>query len=425
LCYATGDGTDRRRTTRTPEASDMAHCVGKGTYGRVVRRADDPSVVHKHYHETFHCLPGSFLREWAALSFLRHTTVVPARGVVWDDDALFPQPSIVMDAALVDLATRMAGAPIDETRVDAWGSDLLRGLHHVHGMGVAHRDVKPANLLIFPSRDNDGRQALERLVLADLGSCALLPYDPPHLDEYDVCTLQYAAPEVVRRVPYDNRADLWSAAVVLLEAHHGRRLFCTSDRSELYDGQHELCGDAQFLNASPPRWTALLKMDPNERAERGSSFWHTRSLAPLRPDIPERQLYAAWKARGRDKSAHDRILAWVEEVCAHHLENERRRPCALPVRTVVIVVMDWMNLLLTDGADGTRATGVYLQTMACACMGVAFHAFSEADEWDVFDFVDISDGACDRHVFYALQRRLVALVPNLFACAATDGLANE
>jgi serine/threonine protein kinase len=74
----------------------------------------------------------------------------------------------------------------------AWG---LRALHHVatglkqlHGQGIAHQDVKPSNVLVFPGRSSK---------LTDLGRAAHKGYSPPH-DEFD-CQgdLSYAPPELL------------------------------------------------------------------------------------------------------------------------------------------------------------------------------------------------------------------------------------
>lgn len=105
---------------------------------------------------------------------------------------------------------------------------LLAALHHLHGvrgedgqpMGVVHRDVCPANVMLAP----DGG-----VRLFDLGVAVETQrngsYDPGLLAGRPA----YTAPEAVRGRPLDARADLWSAAVVLHELLSRERLFLRSD----------------------------------------------------------------------------------------------------------------------------------------------------------------------------------------------------
>src|SRR5207245_232370 len=54
-------------------------------------------------------------------------------------------------AETVAAAARTRPAPRDQAyfrRVAEWGVQAAEGLEHAHSMGVVHRDVKPANLMI-------------------------------------------------------------------------------------------------------------------------------------------------------------------------------------------------------------------------------------------------------------------------------------
>ncbi|XWS39248.1 hypothetical protein CRYUN_Cryun18bG0034500 [Craigia yunnanensis] len=86
-------------------------------------------------------------------------------------------------------------------------SQLISALHFCHQNGVAHRDVKPQNLLL----DKNGN-----LKVSDFGLSAL----PEQLNNgllHTACgTPAYTAPEVVRRKGYDgSKADAWSCGVIL------------------------------------------------------------------------------------------------------------------------------------------------------------------------------------------------------------------
>ena len=100
-----------------------------------------------------------------------------------------------------------------------WTEHMLRGLAALHGVGLAHRDVKPDNLLVYL----DGASA-PVVKVADLGMCNVVSTMRTAI----VCTLWYRPPEVLRGHAYTERVDVWSAGCVCAELFVGRPLFCAS-----------------------------------------------------------------------------------------------------------------------------------------------------------------------------------------------------
>ena len=85
-----------------------------------------------------------------------------------------------------------------------------RALEYAHARGVVHRDIKPANLLF----DEHGI-----VRVADFGLArALAEASWTEPAGTVVGTARYAAPEQATGAPLDGRADLYSLAVVLVEA---------------------------------------------------------------------------------------------------------------------------------------------------------------------------------------------------------------
>ncbi|KAI9496642.1 kinase-like domain-containing protein [Zychaea mexicana] len=104
---------------------------------------------------------------------------------------------------------------------------LIRGLSHLHSLGVAHRDVKPENLLWT---------ARGQLKIADFGSATVFrtPYDntsvlPWEQNVHKVGSVPYIAPELLLtgkrtvdsgtysavNITRLDAADIWSAGIVL------------------------------------------------------------------------------------------------------------------------------------------------------------------------------------------------------------------
>lgn len=89
-------------------------------------------------------------------------------------------------------------------------ADAARGAHDLHELGVAHRDIRPANVAIDGDR---GR-------LVDLGLAQILP-DQPQSTHGIVGTPDYMAPEVIGGDPAGRASDVWSIGVTLHEALTG------------------------------------------------------------------------------------------------------------------------------------------------------------------------------------------------------------
>lgn len=165
--------------------------------------------------------------EAQALARLRHPNLVEvidsgfARGrlfFVMDDDGGLPLTEAI------GANGRMA--PTDAVAVL---SDVLDGLAFVHGEGLVHRDLHPDNLLVCPLAD--GRRVVRIL---DLGLVKLVggherhrlaPLAFPTALGAAVGTPRYMAPEQVRGLPVDARADLYAAGCVLYRLLVGRDPF--------------------------------------------------------------------------------------------------------------------------------------------------------------------------------------------------------
>lgn len=203
--------------------------VGAGGFGIVYRAFDQEAQHHvavKVLREEFYgrkIQRGRFDREARALLPLRHPHIV----TVTDFGVARDMPFLVMELLeghSLDRELRLHGA-LAIPRSFTLMQQLLAGLGYIHAHDLVHRDIKPAN--IFLHRAPNG---VEQLKLLDFGLAKFVTGKSE-----DPCTLTrdgdvfgtpgYMPPEQLASEEVDQRADLYSAAVVFYEMLAGRRPF--------------------------------------------------------------------------------------------------------------------------------------------------------------------------------------------------------
>jgi eukaryotic-like serine/threonine-protein kinase len=186
--------------------------------------AGDPQAVER------------FRREAIAAAQLNHPNIVSLFDTVNDDG---------LEAAVLELVPGRTLRQMldDEGRLSVndtvhIGIALADALDAAHRAGLIHRDVKPANVLITPSR---------RVMLTDFGiATAVSKTSDITVENVMQGTAKYLSPEQVLGVPTDARSDLFSLGVVLYECLTGR---------VPYDGDSDAAVALARLQhvATPPR----------------------------------------------------------------------------------------------------------------------------------------------------------------------------
>jgi len=154
-----------------------------------------------------------FLLESQLAASLEHPHIVPIYAAGEEGDVLFLAMKYVEGYDLRELIE--ASQRVGEERALNLLAQVGDALDTAHGLGLVHRDVKPANILIGPG---DGETAY----LCDFGlarhasTVASLTGDRTF-----VGTIAYIAPEQIERGAVDARADIYALGCVLFECLTG------------------------------------------------------------------------------------------------------------------------------------------------------------------------------------------------------------
>ncbi len=205
---------------------------------RAAASLDHPHIVHVHavgceravHFYAMQYIEGQTLA--ALIADLRQAAGRPARPEQPPTAPHTPgQPEPGAPAA--DTAPRATAStergPLDQAhyrRVAELGVQAAEALDHAHALGVVHRDVKPANLLL------DGRGGLW---VTDFGLAHIQSDARLTMTGDLVGTLRYMSPEqaLAKRVVVDHRTDVYSLGATLYELLTLEPAFAGNDRQEL------------------------------------------------------------------------------------------------------------------------------------------------------------------------------------------------
>ena len=100
-----------------------------------------------------------------------------------------------------------------EIPVSDWlqiGQDLSQGLQHLHQQDYCHNNIKPDNILLYPT---DGNWRGWRAKICDLGDCTYAKL-PPTIHSFP--EMKFVAPEVISgQTPFTMAADVYSLGRII------------------------------------------------------------------------------------------------------------------------------------------------------------------------------------------------------------------
>ncbi|MEY9851955.1 serine/threonine protein kinase [Leifsonia sp. EB41] len=150
-----------------------------------------------------------------------------------------------------DAGARLKEGPLPEAAVAALAVDVARALAYIHGRGVVHRDIAPANILL-PSATSSGVHAK----LTDLGIARLIDDARITSTGFVIGTASYLSPEQAAGRPVGPPSDVYSLGLVLLECLTGTREF---PGSGVESAVARLSRDPDVPDTLDPEWRRLIR----------------------------------------------------------------------------------------------------------------------------------------------------------------------
>jgi serine/threonine protein kinase len=280
--------------------------LGQGGMGEVFRArqlsANRIVVLKIIRRDRLEDLPADRRRQWVerfqlearTAAQMEHENIVPVYQVGEVDGQHYYAMRFIAGRCLADV---LQDGPLPPARAAAYLEQLARAIHHAHGRGILHRDLKPRNIII----DEHDRPFITDFGLAkwllgesvELTALGALVGSPP-----------YMAPEqIVDPSAVTAAADVYSLGATLYHALTGRAPFLAST-------VHETLRQAQLDEPVPPARLApglsrdletvclkCLRKDPRRRyasaldlADDLHRFLRGEPVQARRPSAPERAL---------------------------------------------------------------------------------------------------------------------------------------
>jgi tetratricopeptide (TPR) repeat protein len=310
---------------------------------RAAASLDHPHIVHVHAvgcERAVHYYAMQFIEGQTLAQVIAGLRSAAGRSVADDAEATTPHQSGSPSPA-ADTAPRAAAsterAPRDRAyyrRVAEWGAQAAEALDHAHALGIVHRDVKPANLLV----DERGGLWVTDFGLAHVQSDARLTMTGDL-----VGTLRYMSPEqaLAKRVVIDHRTDVYSLGATLYELLALEPAFRGNDRQELLR-------QIAFEEPRPPRRVSkavpaeletivvkAMEKNPDERYQ---------TAQELADDL--RRFLADEPIRARPAGVVRRLRKW----------GRRHRAAAAAAVVAAVVLSAGVGWVANDRATRRRAT---------------------------------------------------------------------
>jgi Tfp pilus assembly protein PilF len=213
-------------------------------------------VVHSSQEHVAGSSAARFRREIEIAAGLSHPHILPLLDSGAAAECLFYAMPFVSGESLRERIAR--SGPLSLQEALRLLRDVARALAYAHRECIAHRDIKPGNILL----NQDGDALVADFGVASALAAARIDGAPDHANvDLPFGTPAYSAPEQLRGEPdTDQRADLYSFGVMAYEVLCGARPFAGRSTPELMAAQQTVPESLMAQRPDvPPALAALIE----------------------------------------------------------------------------------------------------------------------------------------------------------------------
>ena len=178
--------------------------VGKGAYGQIYLGIDKSGKIYAiKFIKKKKLIKGEYLANEVRIgSKMKHPNILSIKEVYEDSKTI----SLVMEYCahgdLFDYITKNPQEKLDDINTIDILVQILNAINYLHNeVKVSHRDIKPENFLITMTEKN---RPLIKLI--DFGMAQYIKKGQKMRGK--IGTTMYMAPEILMRVPYDEKIDI-------------------------------------------------------------------------------------------------------------------------------------------------------------------------------------------------------------------------
>ena len=239
----------------------LLQTIGSGGFGKV-KLAED-KITHRRYAvkifkksklESNPEMMKKIQREISLMKLFDHPHIIKLIEVCESQRHLFIVLEYAENGELFDYLIQRRKIPLEEAM--KLFRQIIYGVDFLHSRSICHRDLKPENILL---------DQCNNVKIADFGFARWLKSETT---KTSCGSPHYAAPEVVRGVPYQGKkADIWSCGVILFALLAGRLPFNEPSFKDLLTkiklGQYKM--PSSFPEEVKNLISNMLQVDPEKR----------------------------------------------------------------------------------------------------------------------------------------------------------------
>mmetsp|Transcript_23725 Transcript_23725/g.23499 ORF Transcript_23725/g.23499 Transcript_23725/m.23499 type:complete len:356 (-) Transcript_23725:21-1088(-) len=171
--------------------------------------------------------------------------------------------------------------PLSEEKSIKFIEKLLKVLRYLGSKNIVHRDIKPENILMADDNDDTNFKLIDFGLACVVSGKLTASCGSPG----------YVAPEILRKIPYDLKVDVFSAGIILFILLSGRSPFSTGSPKETLVKNRDC-----FINFSDKYWGNISRQAINVVIKL------TQASPLLRPSAKEALSYDWFKGFNKDSA---------------------------------------------------------------------------------------------------------------------------